>query len=867
MKMFVRKLRSAQLFSLFIAISLLLSSVPVYANTTTNKPVTKTTTTYYSGTKFVKQSIQTTTLDEKKHGKEITTAYDSEGGLQYTLTVPFVKGKREGVSVREQIEDSGWSIKLSRTTTPYKKDKVSGISKRVTTQFGTNIVLLTSDTTYVNGVKQGKYEKKEYSSDGKLLQTSTTATYRNNKLEGNMIEKTMFYTTDEPDESDVTLDKPDGTFITVTPYKNGTINGDKVEKRFNVKGKIEYKSTTKYVNGEESVEITELYDRETAKLYRRTVYDFVKDTSVTSRFKEDGVRIESITTVNNQEETYTQKTFLFGGHYTLMTDFGEAERCYTAKKAPCNGVIDGATYKDGLLDGPYESSYVNPETKEKVVYIRQYTAGKPSKACEQKVYLPDNSLIYRSESANCEQETGLQEIYNRDGSLAVKTAAEDTIDQTFNSLAGMIYFSQGITMTISPQNGGTKVRPKHSAVDETNTPLSGLYTLKNDILELKANFVDGLLEGSVEQKVNMPSPFNMTAETTQTFVNGIITGKSTMEVSYNYGEEVQKNRVELDYTAADKAIAIEYSYDKNGIVDMSSWIEYEATDTKLKTSYVDVITGAANIKDVMSIIKEGSKTIAEEVHFIINDRTAYSEETDMVKNYSKETYYADNGMKWTLEYVGGIDPDYETVVSSDATDFMCVDANGKACQGKQTMPVYEMSTYEDDKVVGKKEYEYTINFVNGKPSMNDLQTQDTFDVETGLLDERLIYTMADGYSETQETIIYEKGKPVFSSSIIYEWNNEEGWVEQEGPSFHILADGARVDTVTYDCKLNGKPCSGKRKIPSANQGEASKNFTMEVTFLNGKINGSVKYTYYRSDNKTIKSTRTLTMKNGKIASQ
>jgi hypothetical protein len=269
----------------------------------------------------------------------------------------------------------------------------------------------------------------------------------------------------------------------------------------------------------------------------------------------------------------------------------------------------------------------------------------------------------------------------------------------------------------------------------------------------------------------------------------------------------------------------------------------------------------------MSIIKEGSKTIAEEVHFIINDRTAYSEETDMVKNYSKETYYADNGMKWTLEYVGGIDPDFETVVSSDATDFTCVDANGKACQGKQTMPVYEMSTYEDDKVVGKKEYEYTINFVNGKPSMNDLQTQDTFDVETGLLDERLIYTMADGYSETQETIIYEKGKPVFSSSIIYEWNNEEGWVEQEGPSFHILADGARVDTVTYDCKLNGKPCSGKRKIPSANQGEASKNFTMEVTFLNGKINGSVKYTYYRSDNKTIKSTRTLTMKNGKIASQ
>lgn len=151
----------------------------------------------------------------------------------------------------------------------------------------------------------------------------------------------------------------------------------------------------------------------------------------------------------------------------------------------------------------------------------------------------------------------------------------------------------------------------------------------------------------------------------------------------------------------------------------------------------------------------------------------------------------------------------------------------------------------------------TLRFVNGQLDPNGIQVREQFEKSTGAINKKQTYSMKNGQLTSVEVIEYQNGKPIRITDKEVTLDESGYPMEKSVATSQFLADGSQVDHQTLRCTFRGKPCNGFKVIPSANPGATTGNYVVKGTYVNGELKGTVNYTYYRSDNQTVKSRKTV----------
>lgn len=317
----------------------------------------------------------------------MTAYYDQEGGLKFSVAVSFVNGVREGNTVRNEIEDPGY-VKESvifqiKTVTPYKKGKIDGVLVKQKFILNKKTLVESEKTSYVAGVKQGLHQQTTYHSDGSKVKYAKESRYLNGQLHGAEIVTIR--------ELDPANGRVLGSSMETKTYRNGKEHGAYRMKRFSATGALEETVTVQSDDSKNIIEKIETFHSKTGKLASRTLRTPESMSEETTYFQEDGKTVQR-TEVKEDLELVKLLLPVKGGS-SIIVDYNQLKgqlnvSCKTAGDKPCEGVVDGKNFKNGLLQGkavfesfPASSSF-SPLRFPNTVFGAFYVNGVSTRDCE-----------------------------------------------------------------------------------------------------------------------------------------------------------------------------------------------------------------------------------------------------------------------------------------------------------------------------------------------------------------------------------------------------------------------------------------------------------------------------------------------------
>lgn len=823
----------------------------VTANTG-NQPVTRTQTVFYEGTNNVRQTITTELRNGKRHGKELISYFDKEGGFTYSVAVAYRDGIREGTTVRTEIVDSDEEdLKRVVTNTPYSRGKANGVETEQSFYMGSSKPFSITRTTYKDGMKHGPQEMNTYSEDGKTLIYSQKRNYRQNLLEGLSTTRFLIFSPDD-------YHTRKRSYLTTEYFWKGDLIGTAVHKEFSGSGMLASLEERYYEAGEMIKRTEKMFSETTGRLKSYEVADERdgEEQLVTTNYRADGKTVESVVTTNEDDEVVEKKTYLANGWHLLYDAEELSTTCVMTNGKPCNGkVTESATTNDGY-----------PQI-ESTVYVDG-----DEQTCELLIYAKDRKrLLAKTAEVDCARKDAT-ELYQTNGSLAARFTHKTMEDPEWflYEREGVISFAGGTKMNVARKRPGSSVQFLYQVIDSAGRPVSGAINLRNDFYQFKGTARNGNLSGTAEWTYQWPGEARVTKNVS--YLNGLQTGKGTVRV------HTFPQRLHFTTDFSDGVFKIrKFDVDNKGQVITNRWIEWKDTGKQL-------------VIDRFRTAKPGfkqpffSETITNtlfqsiETRVSVNGKLYWTRFEDVDSDIERQTYHAQNGAVWTFEYVeddgATVPADTANLFDEEVTSITCTDATGKPCSGPQRLDVYNYAKY-DLVALSNKNFK-PVDLSEFPARVSD---QFVFDFKNGVLhpNSKQLHTSVE-FDEKQNTsqIIFKKsaelvnGKMKRRESVFFE-NNKPDWVmvnigddDSDSLIYTVMADGAWINDETYDCSLDGKPCQGARTIKSLYPGSYQKNAVVRANYVNGKLDGTITFTYYRSDDKTVKSTRKIRYKNGAV---